>query len=56
MSSDEAKKNAVQFLKDQAAIISKYGKPPKLSGEDYRSARDDAAKTFRALSSNKPAD
>lgn len=50
MSPSEAKKNAKQFLKDQAEIIKKYGEAPKLSGEDYKAALDDTTKTFESLS------
>jgi hypothetical protein len=52
MSPSTAKKNATEFLRDQAEIIKKYdGKAPKLTGEDYRAALHDTAKTFQSLSS-----
>jgi hypothetical protein len=50
MSSSEAKKHAKQFLKDQAAIISKYGEAPKLSGQSYKTALLDTTRTFQTLS------
>jgi hypothetical protein len=50
MSPSEAKKNAEQFLRDQAAIIKKYGEAPKLSGEDYQAVLNDTTKTFESLS------
>lgn len=50
MSTDEAKKNAVQFLKAQAEIMKKYGQSPKLRGPDYQAALVDTARTFAALS------
>ena len=49
----EAKKNAEQFLKDQAAIIKKYGEAPKLSGEDYKAVLNDTTKTFESLSTSR---
>jgi hypothetical protein len=50
MSPRDAKKNAAQFLRDQAAIMKKYGKAPKLSGQDYKAALSDTTKTFQSLS------
>lgn len=50
MSNSEAKKNAKQFLKDQAAIIKKYGDAPKLAGQSYKAALQDTTKTFKSLS------
>lgn len=50
MSADEAKKSAVQFLKDQAEIMKKHGESPKLRGARYQEALLDTARTFRALS------
>ena len=50
MSRSEAKKNATQFLREQARIIGKYGKAPKLSGEKYQAALRGTAKTFQSLS------
>ena len=38
MSPSEAKRNAAQFLKDQAAIMKKHGEAPKLSDQDYQTA------------------
>jgi hypothetical protein len=55
MSESEAKKRAAQFLKEQAAIITKYGKSPKLSGPAYKAALQETAKTFRSLISPKAA-
>lgn len=50
MSPDEAKKKAVRFLAEQADIIKKYGKAPKLVGRNYRAALDDTTKLFQSLS------
>ena len=50
MSADEARKNAVQFLKDQAAIMRKYGDTPKMRGDDYKAALNETAKKFESLS------
>ena len=50
MSPSEAKENAEQFLKDQAAIIKKYGEAPKLSGADYKAVLNDTTQTFESLS------
>jgi len=53
MSASESKRIAAQYLKEQAEIIAKYGKAPKLSGESYREAESETAKTFRTLSAAK---
>lgn len=53
MSDSQAKKIAAQYLKEQAEIIGRYGKAPKLSGESYREAESDTAKTFQTLSAAK---
>jgi len=53
MSDSQSKKIAAQYLKEQAEIIARYGKAPKLSGESYREAESDAAKTFKTLSDSK---
>jgi len=50
MSPSEAKRNAAQFLKDQAAIMKKHGEAPKLSDQDYQTALTETAKTFQSLS------
>jgi hypothetical protein len=55
MSASEAKKRAAQFLKDQAAIITKYGKSPKLSGPAYKAALQETAKKFQSLTAPKAA-
>ncbi len=53
MTPRDAKKNAEQFLKAQAAIMRKYGEAPKLSGQDYKAALSDTTKTFQTLSTSK---
>ncbi len=53
MSPSEARKNAEQFLKDQAKIIKKYGEAPKLSGAGYKAALNQTTKTFQSLSTSK---
>ena len=53
MSPSEAKKNAEQFLKDQAKIIKKYGEAPKLSGAGYKAALTETTRTFQSLSTSK---
>lgn len=50
MSTSEAKKSATGFLKEQAAIMAKYGPAPKLSGSAYQQALRGAQKTFHSLS------
>lgn len=55
MSPSEAKRNAAQFLKDQAAIMKKYGEAPKLSRQDYQAALTDTTKTFQSLSMSRKA-
>lgn len=55
MSASEAKKRAAQFLRDQAAIITKYGKSPKLSGPAYKAALQETTKTFQSLTAPKAA-
>lgn len=50
MSGKEAKQNAERFLKEQAEIMRKYGDAPKLRGAEYKSALEQTAKTFQALS------
>lgn len=50
MSPRDARKSAEKFLRDQAAIMKKYGKAPKLSGPTYRAALNETAKTIRSLS------
>jgi hypothetical protein len=49
MSPQDAKKNAALFLKDQAAIIKKYGEAPKLSGQRFQAAFNGTVRTFRSL-------
>jgi hypothetical protein len=53
MSPDEARQNAAQFLKDQAEIIKRFGKAPKLSGRGYQDVLNETTKTFQTLSSLK---
>ena len=40
---------AEKFLKEQAEIIEKYGKAPKLSGPNYHEALRNTARTFESL-------
>ena len=49
MSSTDAKAKAVQYLKEQAKIIEKYGAAPKLRGEKYKAALIDTKRTFEVL-------
>jgi hypothetical protein len=55
MSPSEAKKNAAQFLKDQAAIMKKHGQAPKLSELDYQAALTETTRTFQSLSTARKA-
>jgi hypothetical protein len=50
MSSQDAKKAAEQYLRDQAKIMEKYGSAPKLQGDRYREAVNDTTRAFKALS------
>lgn len=50
MSSQEAKKAAEQYIKDQAKIMEKYGSSPKLQGNRYREAVNNTTRTFEMLS------
>jgi hypothetical protein len=49
MSSNEAKRKAEQYLRDQAKIIGRYGKAPKLHGAKYDEAVTDTERTFKLL-------
>ena len=51
MSPRDARKSAEKFLRDQAAIMKKYGKAPKLSGPTYKAALAEATKTTQSLAS-----
>ena len=53
MSSQDAKKAAEQYLRDQAKIMEKYGSSPKLQGDRYREAVNDTRRTFEMLSNAK---
>jgi hypothetical protein len=53
MSDTQAKQTATRYLKDQAAIMKKYGAAPKLSGKNYQSAMSATTRTFKTLSSAK---
>jgi hypothetical protein len=46
----DAQKKAVQYLKEQAQIIEKYGAKPKLRGSKYKEAVTDTMRTFAHLS------
>lgn len=50
MSSTESQKKAEQFLRDQAKIIEKYGRSPKLKGEKYRAAVKETKRIFELIS------
>jgi hypothetical protein len=50
MSSQDAKKAAEQYIREQAKIMQKYGSSPKLHGERYREAVNDTKRTFELLS------
>ena len=43
---------AERFMREQIAIMSKYGDAPKLSDERVRAAVQSTAKTFDALSTS----
>jgi hypothetical protein len=53
MSKAQAAQAAAQYLKDQAAIMKKYGEAPKLSGPSYTAAKKATAHTFKTISSAK---
>jgi hypothetical protein len=53
MSKAQAKQAAANYLRDQAAIMKKYGDAPKLSGPQYTAAKTAVTRTFQTISSNK---
>jgi hypothetical protein len=53
MSKAQAAQAAANFLRDQAAIMKKYGEAPKLSGPRYTAAKNAATRTFQTISSTK---
>ena len=53
MSKAQAKEAAANYLRDQAAIIGKYGTAPKLSGPQYTAAKAAVTRTFQTISSSK---
>jgi hypothetical protein len=53
MSKSQATALATQYLRDQAAIMKKYGDAPKLSGPRYQAAKVAATRTFQTISSTK---
>ncbi len=53
MSKTQAAKAAENYLRDQAAIMKKYGDAPKLSGPRYSAAKTATASTFQRISSAK---
>jgi hypothetical protein len=53
MSKNQAMAAATQYLKDQAAIMKKYGNAPKLSGPSYTAAKNATVRTFQTISSTK---
>lgn len=53
MSKSQATAAATQYLRDQAAIMKKYGTAPKLSGPQYTAAKNAVSRTFQTISSTK---
>jgi len=49
MSKTEANQTATQHMKEQAAIMKKYGEAPKLSGPDYQAAIAAVTRTFQLI-------
>lgn len=49
MSKTEANETATRYMKEQAAIMKKYGEAPKLSGPDYQAAITATTRTFRMI-------
>jgi hypothetical protein len=49
MSKTEANETATRYMKEQAAIIRKYGAAPKLSGPDYQAAVAAITRTFHMM-------
>jgi|SwirhisoilCB1_FD_contig_31_13567411_length_218_multi_5_in_0_out_0_1 hypothetical protein len=49
MSKTEANQTATQYMKEQAAIMKKYGEAPKLSGPDYQAAIAAVTRTFQLI-------
>jgi hypothetical protein len=50
MSEKQAAQAAAQYMKDQAAIMKKYGESPKVSGANYESAVRATTRTFQTIS------
>ena len=53
MSKTQATQAATNYLRDQAAIMGKYGTAPKLSGPNYTAAKEATTRTFQKISSAK---
>lgn len=53
MSKDQAKQVATEYLKEQAAIMKKYGDAPKLTGKRYEEAMTATTRTFHTISTTK---
>lgn len=53
MSKAQAAKTAEKYLRDQAAIMKKYGDAPKLYGPRYAAAKNATTHTFQTISSTK---
>ena len=51
MSKAQAAQAATNYLRDQAAIMKKYGEAPKLSGPRFTAAKTAATRTFQIISS-----
>jgi hypothetical protein len=51
VATSDAKKLAHDFLKDQAAIIKKYGHRPKMSGQKFQRVINETKRTFETLKS-----
>jgi hypothetical protein len=49
MSKTEASQTATQYMKEQAAIMRKYGDAPRLSGPDYQAAIAATTRTFQMI-------
>lgn len=49
MSKTEANETATQYMKEQAAIMKKYGEAPKLSGPNYQAAITAVTRTFQLI-------
>lgn len=53
MSQTQATQAAAKYMRDQAAVMRKYGETPKVSGPKFASAVRATARTFQAISKAK---